>query len=74
LCDFYSTHIEGPILINSGISFEHDGVPFQFAVIVEQFLNEIFPNWLEGVVQELGQHAYQICPHCTFSYGDMLKL
>ena len=61
-------------MINSGISFQHDGVPFQFAVGVVQFLNEIFPDWLEGVVQELGQHAHQICPHCTFSYGDMLKL
>jgi len=38
------------------------------------FLNKIFPDWLEGVVQELGQHAHQICPHCTFSCRDMLKL
>ena len=70
----FTLHIEGPIMINAGISFQHEDVPFQFAVSVEQFLNEIFPDWLEGVVQELGQHAHQICPHCTFSYGDMLKL
>jgi hypothetical protein len=54
-------------MIISGFSFQHDGVPFQFAVSVEQFLNEIFSDWLEEVVQELGQHAHQNCPHWTFS-------
>jgi hypothetical protein len=62
-------HIEGPIMINSGINFQHDGVPFQFSVSVEQFLSEMFPDWLEGVVQELDQHAHQICPHCAFPMG-----
>jgi len=56
-------------MVNSGISFQHDGVPFQFAVSVEQFLSAMFPDWLEGVVQELGQHAHQICPDCTFPMG-----
>lgn len=46
----------------------------KFTLSVEQFLNKIFPAWLEEVVQELGQHADQICPHWTFFYGDMLKL
>jgi hypothetical protein len=61
-------------MFNSGVSFQHDGVLFQFAVSVEQFLNEIFPDWLEEVVQEVGQHAHQISHHHTFSYGDVLKL
>jgi hypothetical protein len=54
-------------MIIFGFSLQHNGVPFQFALSVEQFLNEIFPDWLEEVVQELGQHAHQVCPHWTSS-------
>jgi hypothetical protein len=60
---------KSPLYDNTEIIWQKDGAPSYYSLRVREFLNNSFPEWMDGMVQMTGTRDHEISCHVIFQCG-----